>query len=446
MPAAALSRIVGSLVTIHGQSDQLRLRSTSAQREALDSYGGDEHQILINEYSAAWKKAVDLSSRLRELRRSSSERQEEITELSSALALFDSLKPQEGEEEEILSKIQRLTNTEDLRRHVGAAVEFLDGDEDTDGILDLIGRALDSLRMGARVDHALASIGQRFKQSSMELASVRDDLAHYLSTVEADPEALAALHSRRSSLRQLMEGRASDIPSLLEWEKNARSRLDALTAQHDSPEVVEKELEKAQEQVLVAGEALARSRRLLAEELSSKVTRELHSLSMPDASFSVDWEKHTPQSHGLEDPVMLLQPHPQAPPRPLGVGASGGELSRVMLALEVILGESDSDVTFIFDEVDSGIGGKTAVEVGARLARLADHHQVIVVTHLAQVAAYADHHLYIEKSDGRTSIRVLEGEERAAELARMMSGDAHSEAARRHAYELLGEDMPQSKA
>ena len=446
MPAAALSRIVGSLVTIHGQSDQLRLRSTSAQREALDSYGGDEHQKLINEYSAAWKKAVDLSSRLRELRRSSSERQEEITELSSALALFDSLKPQEGEEEEILSKIQRLTNTEDLRRHVGAAVEFLDGDEDTDGILDLIGRALDSLRMGARVDHALASIGQRFKQSSMELASVRDDLAHYLSTVEADPEALAALHSRRSSLRQLMEGRASDIPSLLEWEKNARSRLDALTAQHDSPEVVEKDLEKAQAQVLVAGEALAQSRRQLAEELSSKVTRELHSLSMPDASFSVDWEKHTPQSHGLEDPVMLLQPHPQAPPRPLGVGASGGELSRVMLALEVILGESDSDVTFIFDEVDSGIGGKTAVEVGARLARLAEHHQVIVVTHLAQVAAYADHHLYIEKLDGRTSIRVLEGEERAAELARMMSGDAHSEAARRHAYELLGQDMPQSKA
>ena len=423
MPAAALSRIVGSLVTIHGQSDQLRLRSTSAQREALDSYGGDEHQKLINEYSAAWKKAVDLSSRLRELRRSSSDRQEEISELSSALALFDSLKPQEGEEEEILSKIQRLTNTEDLRRHVGAAVEFLDGDEDTDGILDLIGRALDSLRMGARVDHALASIGQRFKQSSMELASVRDDLAHYLSTVEADPEALAALHSRRSSLRQLMEGRASDIPSLLEWEKNARARLDALTAQHDSPEAVEKHLEKAQAQVLIAGEALAQSRRQLAEELSSKVTRELHSLSLPDASFSVDWEKHTPQSH-----------------------ASGGELSRVMLALEVILGESDSDVTFIFDEVDSGIGGKTAVEVGARLARLADHHQVIVVTHLAQVAAYADHHLYIEKLDGRTSIRVLEGEERAAELARMMSGDAHSEAARRHAYELLGQVMPQSKA
>ena len=164
MPAAALSRIVGSLVTIHGQSDQLRLRSTSAQREALDSYGGDEHQNLINEYSAAWKKAVDLSSRLRELRRSSSDRQEEISELSSALALFDSLKPQEGEEEETLSKIQRLTNTEDLRRHVGAAVEFLDGDEDTDGILDLIGRALDSLRMGVRVDHARASIVQRLKQ------------------------------------------------------------------------------------------------------------------------------------------------------------------------------------------------------------------------------------------------------------------------------------------
>ena len=270
--------------------------------------------------------------------------------------------------------------------------------------------------------------------------------SYLFSTVEADPETLAALHARRASLRQLMEGRAADISGLLEWEKEARARLQALTGEDDDPESLERALAQAQTAVLEWGDRLAASRRQLGAELSAKVTSELHALSMPDANFTVSWEEHSPSSTGLEDPVMLLQPHPQAPPRPLGVGASGGELSRVMLALEVLLGESDSDVTFVFDEVDSGIGGKTAVEVGARLARLAEHHQVVVVTHLAQVAAYADHHLLIEKNDGRTSIRVLEGEERAGELARMMSGDAHSEAARRHAYELLGLDMPQSEA
>ena len=441
MPASALSRIIGSLVTIHGQSDQLRLRSQAAQRDALDSYGDAQHIELLSAYRHSWKKAVQIANRLREVRRSSNEREEEIARLSQALELFDTLRPREGEEDEILSQIQRLTNTEDLRRHVGASLAFLEGDEDTDGIIDLIGRALDCLRTAARFDHSLSAIGQRFKQSALELSAVRDDLAHYLSTVEADPETLAALHARRASLRQLMEGRAADISGLLEWEKEARARLQALTA-----ESLERALAQAQTVVLEWGNKLAASRRQLGEELSAKVTSELHALSMPDASFTVSWEEHSPSSTGLEDPVMLLQPHPQAPPRPLGVGASGGELSRVMLALEVLLGESDSDVTFIFDEVDSGIGGKTAVEVGARLARLAEHHQVVVVTHLAQVAAYADHHLLIEKNDGRTSIRVLEGDERAGELARMMSGDAHSEAARRHAYELLGLDMPQSKA
>ena len=446
MPAAALARIVGSLVTIHGQSDQLRLRSKSAQRDALDAYGGQVHARLLASYEDAWKKAVEVASRLRELRRSSTEREAEIAELRHALELFDALNPREGEEEEILSRIQRLTNTEDLRRHVGAACAFLEGDEDTEGINDLIGRALDSLRMAARLDHSLASIGQRFKQSAVELSAVRDDLAQYLSTVEADPEALTALHSRRASLRQLMEGRAADVAGLLEWERQARQRLAALTSEEESPDALEALLAQAQAEVLESGEKLADSRRALGNELGERVTQELHALSMPDARLSVSWEEHAPTASGLEDPVMLLQPHPQAPPRPLGMGASGGELSRVMLALELLLGETGSDVTFIFDEVDSGIGGKTAVEVGARLARLAEHHQVVVVTHLAQVAAFADRHLLIEKNDGRTNIRILQGEERAGELARMMSGDAHSEAARRHAYELLGQDMPQSEA
>ena len=221
--------------------------------------------------------------------------------------------------------------------------------------------------------------------------------------------------------------------------------MDELSAPASDPEVVERELAAAQSLVLDVGARLTKARTRLARELAAGVNEELHALAMPDATLDIDLEATKPTSHGCETVVFRLQPHPHAPARPLGQGASGGELSRVMLALELMLGRTEASSTFIFDEIDAGIGGQTATEVGARLKRLAASRQVIVVTHLAQVAAFGDQHLVIEKTDGTTSVREVTGAEREAELTRMMGGDPHSQAARRHASRVLASAVSQSQ-
>ena len=197
--------------------------------------------------------------------------------------------------------------------------------------------------------------------------------------------------------------------------------------------------------MLECGRRVTQARVRLAAQLAEGVNEELHALSMPDATLHINCEPTKPTSNGCETVVFRLQPHPHAPARPLGQGASGGELSRVMLALELMLGRTEASSTFIFDEIDAGIGGQTATEVGARLKRLARSRQVIVVTHLAQVAAFGDQHLVIEKNDGTTKVREVSGEDREAELTRMMGGDPHSAAARRHASQVLASAVSQSQ-
>ncbi len=262
---------------------------------------------------------------------------------------------------------------------------------------------------------------------------------------DADPERLAQIHARRAAIKDVLRGRAADVESLLTWADDARARVDELSAPASDPEVVERELAAAQSLVLDVGARLTKARTRLARELAAGVNEELHALAMPDATLDIDLEATKPTSHGCETVVFRLQPHPHAPARPLGQGASGGELSRVMLALELMLGRTEASSTFIFDEIDAGIGGQTATEVGARLKRLAASRQVIVVTHLAQVAAFGDQHLVIEKTDGTTSVREVTGAEREAELTRMMGGDPHSQAARRHASRVLASAVSQSQ-
>ena len=446
LPAQSLQNIVGALVTVHGQTDQLRLREKNAQREALDSYGGAEHRELYTRYRAAWEQAVALKKRYDRCLDSREGRENEMAHLESALAAIEDLNPRVGEEEDLRAETQRLTNAEELRQLSDEILAYLTGDDDTNGGVDLVGRALDTLRSVARLDPTVTEMGTRLRDISLELSALRDDLAAYAETLEADPERLAALHARRAALRQLMEGRASDVEELLAWQDQARARLRELTSPDEDPALILEELHAQQELVREIGSELTRSREESARRLATGVTEELHALSMADASFIIELETHKPGPHGCEDVLMFLQPHPSAPARPLGQGASGGELSRVMLALEVMLGETEGTDTFIFDEVDAGIGGRTATEVGARLARLARTRQVVVVTHLAQVAACADHHLVVRKDDGLTTVHSVEGEERIDELTRMMGGDPHSEAARRHAYEMLAENMPQSGA
>lgn len=285
----------------------------------------------------------------------------------------------------------------------------------------------------------------RARNQVLELEALADDVSAYLSRLDADPDRLAQIHARRAAIKDVLRGRAADIDGLLAWADEARSRIEELSSPASDPESVERELTAAQERVLECGRRVTQARVRLAAQLAEGVNEELHALSMPDATLHINCEPTKPTSNGCETVVFRLQPHPHAPARPLGLGASGGELSRVMLALELMLGRTEASSTFIFDEIDAGIGGQTATEVGARLKRLARSRQVIVVTHLAQVAAFGDQHLVIEKNDGTTKVREVSGEDREAELTRMMGGDPHSAAARRHASQVLASAVSQSQ-
>lgn len=447
VPASLLADIVGSMVTIHGQSDQIRLTGESAQRRALDQFGGPAHGALLEEYRSAFRCAVEVKHRLDSLRGDASERAEELEDLRAAIQQIEELDPVSGEEEDLVREAARLTNVEDLRALVGVALGYLKGDDRGDyaGAVEAARHAYAQLDDAARFDEAVAEFVGRARNQVLELEALADDVSSYVSRLDADPERLAQIHARRAAIKDALRGRAADIDGLLVWLDEARARVDELSSPGSDPATVERELAAAQERVLECGRRVTQSRARLAQELAAGVNEELHALSMPDATLHIDCEPTKPTSNGCETVVFRLQPHPHAPARPLGQGASGGELSRVMLALELMLGRTEASSTFIFDEIDAGIGGQTATEVGARLKRLASSRQVIVVTHLAQVAAFGDQHLVIEKKDGTTNVREVRGDEREAELTRMMGGDPHSAAARRHASQVLASAVSQSQ-
>lgn len=446
VPAQILARVGESLVTVHGQADQMRLRQPSVQRETLDAFGDTGHRELLSAYHEAWERAVAARERRDVGLESAQDREAEIGVLTEATEAIAALDPQEGEDEDLRSETERLMNVEDLRSGVGAADAVLAGDLDDPGALDLLQRGVESLRAAARLDPALDALADQLARCTREVDAVRDETNRYLNALTADPVRLAQVHERRAALRELLVGRAADATGLLAWQRAALARLDELTGASSDPAELERLLRSAQEEVLRAGRALADSRAGLAARLTRCVDDELAALAMKGAHLTISFESRKPSSTGTEDVMFLLQPHPDAPARPLGQGASGGELSRVMLALEVVLGERGVGGTFVFDEVDAGIGGRTATEVGLRLARLARSRQVIVVTHLAQVAAFADGHIVVEKDGSTTRVRSLTGDARIGELARMLGGDASSEAARRHAVELReAARVPQSK-
>ena len=447
VPASVLTDIVGSMVTIHGQADQIRLTGEAAQRRAFDQFGGEEHAAALEEYRAAFRNAVDVKHRLDSLRGDASERAEELEDLRAAIQQIEELDPVSGEEEDLVREAARLTNVEDLRALVGMSLGYLKGDDrgDFTGAVEAARHAYAQLDDAARFDEAVAEFVGRARNQVLELEALADDVSAYLSRLDADPERLSQIHARRAAIKDVLRGRAADIEALLAWVDEARCRVEELSSPGSDPETVERELVAAQERVLECGRRVSQERVRLAAQLAEGVNEELHALSMPDATLHIDCEPTKPTSNGCETVVFRLQPHPHAPARPLGQGASGGELSRVMLALELMLGRTEASSTFIFDEIDAGIGGQTATEVGARLKKLAQTRQVIVVTHLAQVAAFGDQHLVIEKNDGTTKVREVSGDEREAELTRMMGGDPHSAAARRHASQVLASAVSQSQ-
>ena len=441
-PAGVLADLADDLVVVHGQSDQLRLRSASAQRDALDRFGGEPVAAARAAYRSAWDTWRTLDAELTTLTADRDDRAREAQELRAAIAEIEAAAHVPGEDEELARRAERLANAEELRIAAVSAHAVLSSDDDTPDIVTQLAEARRALERVSGTDAALAAIGEQVADLGYRATDVAVALSGYLADLdESGPHELAAVDERRGVLAALARAHGS-VDAAIALLETGSARLLELDDDGDRIERLGAQRDAVAAELDAAADALTAARSEAAQRLSAAVTEELHALALPDATLTVEvTPSSTPGGHGRDDVAILLAPHPGAEPRPVSRGASGGELSRVMLAIEVVIAGVDPVPTFVFDEVDAGIGGAAAIEVGRRLARLAESSQVIAVTHLAQVAAFAGNHLTVVKgNDGSvtaSSVRRLEGAEREAEMARLLSGLSDSDAALTHARELL---------
>ncbi|MYT19857.1 DNA repair protein RecN, partial [Streptomyces sp. SID7760] len=457
VPVGLLGELADDLVAVHGQTDQQGLLRPARQRQALDRYAGDAVAVPLEKYGAAYRRLRAVAAELDEITTRARERAQEADLLRFGLEEIAAVEPLAGEDAELAAEAERLGHAESLASAAQMAHAALAGDvEDPEGVdaNTLVAgahRALDAVRSH---DPALGALAERIGELGILLADVAGELAGYADDLDADPLRLAAVEERRAALTQLTRKYGDSIDSVLEWAERGSARLLELDGDDERITELTAERDGLRSELSLLAQALTDARVEAATRFASAVTAEMASLAMPHARVTIDVRQvedpdgvevdGRPVAYGpsgTDEVELLLAPHPGAQPRPIAKGASGGELSRVMLAVEVVFAGSDPVPTYLFDEVDAGVGGKAAVEVGRRLAKLAKSAQVVVVTHLPQVAAFADRQLLVEKTnDGsvtRSGVKVLEGEDRVRELSRMLAGHEDSVSARAHAEELL---------
>ncbi|MEU9146732.1 DNA repair protein RecN [Streptomyces sp. NPDC048349] len=459
VPVGLLGELAEDLVAVHGQTDQQGLLRPARQRQALDRYAGDAVAVPLEKYGSAYRRLRAVAVELEEITTRARERAQEADLLRFGLDEIAAVEPVAGEDAELAAEAERLGHAESLASAAQQAHGALAGDpEDPEGIdaNTLVAgahRALESVRSH---DPALGALAERIGELGILLSDVAGELAGYADDLDADPLRLAAVEERRAALTQLTRkyGTEGTVDSVLQWAERGAARLLELDGDDERITELTAERDGLRSELSALAQALTDARVEAATRFAQAVTQELASLAMPHARVTIDVRQTEdpdgvdvdgrPVAYGpsgADEVELLLAPHPGAQPRPIAKGASGGELSRVMLAVEVVFAGSDPVPTYLFDEVDAGVGGKAAVEVGRRLAKLAKSAQVVVVTHLPQVAAFADRQLLVEKTnDGsvtRSGVTVLEGEDRVRELSRMLAGHEDSASARAHAEELL---------
>ncbi len=474
-PVSVLGEVGEQVVAVHGQSDQLRLLRPAEQRGALDRFAGVEHEKLLDRFRetyAQWRRVAD---DLADRRRNARERHQEADLLRLGLDEITRVDPQPGEDEALREEAQRLEHAEGLRTAAQLAHQAVAGGAESAGLGrfrqaasaeaadeapdagSLLGLARRTLEAQAEVDRLLGDLAGRLTEAATLVADVAAELSAYQDGLDADPARLEAVYERRAALRALTRKYAEDVAGVIAWAERAQARLAELDISDEALEELDRERQRLVAEVAELAARLSASRREAAARFAGQVTAELSGLAMPHARIEVaviarpvgrdepaaalpDGEAGIGPD-GADEVELRLLAHPGAPALPLQRGASGGELSRVMLAIEVVFAGAGGPPTLVFDEVDAGVGGQAAVEIGRRLARLARNHQVLVVTHLPQVAAFADRHLVVAKDTSgavtTSGVRVVEDTERARELARMLAGLPDSDLGIAHAEELL---------
>ncbi|HWC34134.1 MAG TPA: DNA repair protein RecN [Mycobacteriales bacterium] len=458
VPAAVLATLADELITVHGQSDQRGLLRPSVQRGVLDRYAGAPAAAALSAYREAFAELAAVRAELEQVSGNRRERMLEADALRHGVADIDAVEPVVGEDVALAAELARLSHAEALRAAAGAARRALHGDADAGDsgadALELVAVARRELEAVSGYDPALDALATRLAEVSYQLSDVAADVAGYLDRLEADPTRLAVVQERISQLSALTKRYGPDAAAVLAWAEQARARLGSLSDDDGLMTALGERRDAVLRRLTEAAGELSRLRGAAAARLESAVGAELAGLAMPHAAVPVALgRRDDPHGivvdgagvafgpSGIDDVEFQLVAHEGAPARPLHRGASGGELSRVMLALEIVLAGADPVPTFVFDEVDAGVGGRAAVEVGRRLAALATSAQVLVVTHLPQVAAFADRHVVVAKPDRgvvtATAVTVADGETRLRELSRMLGGQEDSALARGHAEELV---------
>jgi|TARA_B110000503_G_C7168785_1_gene423253 DNA repair protein RecN (Recombination protein N) len=454
VPAGTLASITSPLIEIHGQSANAQIVKPARQRELLDRFGGAELRNVLHTYQEFYYNYLELKTRISTMRASANKRDGEIAELEDFLAAWTKLKAVRSEVSATDSEINRLSSVEELRIASSGALSILD--EEESGALTLLHSARRFLEAAKGKDQYLEAIAERVAESLYILDDASTDLASYATALEADPQRLDALNERKAEVNLFIKrwgGAGSpdeELILLAAKAKRAREAIADLEGGDERIAELEVELETLKKSLLEAAIYLSNTRKTFAQKLSNAVTKEIQELAMPHTQFFTiveppDYSSTLKESDfttvGCDEISMQIQGQKDGPKIALGKGASGGEMSRIMLGLEVVIAKTHPVGTYIFDEVDAGVGGKAAIEVGKRLHTLAQSAQVIVVTHLPQVAAWADTHFVVRKSDDgsviQSGVAKLAPADRVEEIARMLAGLEESVSAREHAAELL---------
>lgn len=454
VPATTLANFADQLVEIHGQAANHQIVKAARQRELLDRYAGDKLSTALTSYQSVFVSYNDLKARIKAALDSASKRDREIGELEEFLQAWQKLKAVRGEYSEITNQIARLSSVEDLRAASAGANEALS--DEASGALTVLGAARRFLDLAKGKDSKLDDIASSIAEGFYLIDDAARELSSYLTALEADPGKLDSLQSRKAEINSFLKRYGSsiaadeDLVALAARAKGAKEAIADLNGGEDRIRELQTELAGIKKELLTKAKSLTEIRTAASLTLAKEVTTEIAALAMPHTVFSIaitnaDYNGSLKESDftilGCDEIAMQIQGHAGAPLIALGKGASGGEMSRIMLALEVVLAQTHPVGTYIFDEVDAGVGGKAAIEVGRRLAALAKHTQVIVVTHLPQVAAWADTHFVVKKSsDGSISqsdVTKLEDKARVEEIARMLAGLEGSASAQEHVAELL---------
>ena len=445
--ANALQEISEELVMVHGQAASQTLTKPAKHLELLDAYA----EISFEKFRETLTEANELTKRIKAMKSAGKEREKQLEALREFAAAYKKIKPQNGELQEVNDEINRLNSIEGLTSTAGAASSALEDDES--GVLTGLSNARKSLEKAVTLDPTLDQLSEKLNDAFFELQDVAANLASYLSDLAADPSRLEYLQQRKSELNTFIKrhskSTATDsniaLTELIDAGANIDNEIADLTGGDDRIAELEAELAKLKEHAVSQAEEISKVRKAAANKLSAAASTEIHALSMPNTNLivevksGVNFDQLT--SNGFDEVNFFLQTHKDAPLVSIAKGASGGELSRVALAIEVVIAMNEEIGTYIFDEVDAGVGGKAAIEVGRRLKALSKVAQVVVVTHLPQVAAWGDTHFVVSKDESGSvslsQIRKIEDDERIEEIARMLAGHEDSISARKHAEELI---------